>query len=93
MSHYPRYHQRNYIKPEEMSVEIPVNHTTANITDTNPIPEKYRHRTLINDKYIFITQGENNLIASVRKEDDKRFYEYFIVSTEVKAAQKLIEKN
>ena len=47
----------------------------------------------INDKYIFITQSENNLISSVRKEDDKRFYEYFVVPTEVKAAQKLIEKN
>jgi len=47
----------------------------------------------INDKYIFINQGENNLIASIRKEDDKRFYEYFVVPTEVKAAQKLIEKN
>jgi hypothetical protein len=47
----------------------------------------------INDKYTFITQGEINLIASIRKEDDKRFYEYFIVPTEVKTAQKLIEKN
>ena len=47
----------------------------------------------INDKYIFINQGENNLIASVRKEDDKRFYEYFVVPTEVKTVQKLIEKN
>lgn len=36
-----------------MSIEIPVTDTTANITDANPIPEKYRHRTLINQKYIF----------------------------------------
>lgn len=36
-----------------MSVEIPVNDTTTDITDINPIPEKYRHRTLINQKYIF----------------------------------------
>jgi hypothetical protein len=47
----------------------------------------------INDKYIFITQGEINLIGSVRKEDDKRFFEYFITPTEVKSIQKLIEKN
>ena len=47
----------------------------------------------INDKYIFITQGENNLIGSVRKEDDKRFFEYFVIPSEVKTAQKLIEKN
>jgi len=51
--HSPLSHQPNYIKPEEMSVEIPVNDTTADINDTNPIPEKYRHRTLINQKYIF----------------------------------------
>ena len=53
MFHSPLSHQPNYIKPEEMSVEIPVNDTTADINDTNPIPEKYRHRTLINQKYIF----------------------------------------
>jgi hypothetical protein len=47
----------------------------------------------INDKYVFITQGEINLIGSVRKEDDKRFFEYFIAPTEVKTVQKMIEKN
>ncbi len=47
----------------------------------------------INDKYMFISQGDTNLIGSVRKEDDKRFFEYFIVPTEVKAVQKMIEKN
>jgi hypothetical protein len=47
----------------------------------------------INDKYVFITQGEINLIGSVRKEDDKRFFEYFITPTEVKTVQKMIEKN
>ena len=46
----------------------------------------------INDKYMFISQGDTNLIGSVRKEDDKRFFEYFIVPTEVKAVQKMIEK-
>lgn len=47
----------------------------------------------INDKYLFITQGEVNLIGSIRKEDDKRFFEYFIAPTEVKTIQKMIEKN
>ena len=47
----------------------------------------------INDKYIFITQVDINLIDSVRKEDDKRFFEYFIAPTEVKTVQKMIEKN
>jgi hypothetical protein len=47
----------------------------------------------INDKYLFITQGETNLIGSIRKEDDKRFFEYFIVASEVKTVQKMIEKN
>jgi hypothetical protein len=47
----------------------------------------------INDKYIFITQVDINLIDSVRKEDDKRFFEYFVAPTEVKTVQKMIEKN
>ena len=48
----------------------------------------------INDKYQFIVQSDIALIASVRKEDDKRFYEYFITPSEVKNIQKLIqEKN
>jgi hypothetical protein len=47
----------------------------------------------INDKYLFITQGEHNLIGSIRKEDDKRFFEYFIVASEVKTVQKMLEKN
>jgi serine/threonine protein kinase len=42
-----------------MSVEVTVTNTAADTTtisdiiDTNPIPEKYRHRTLINQRYIF----------------------------------------
>jgi hypothetical protein len=47
----------------------------------------------INDKYMLITQSETNLIGSVRKEDDKRFFEYFITNSEVKTVQKMIEKN
>lgn len=47
----------------------------------------------INDKYLFITQGETNLIGSVRKEDDKRFFEYFIVASEIKTVQKMMDKH
>ena len=47
----------------------------------------------INDKYEFITQSNVNLIGSSRKEDDKRFYEYFIASTEIKTIQRILEKN
>lgn len=78
------------------NVEIADINRVLGIKDKNVgLQKKVRSDVInaINDKYIFITQGENNLIASVRKEDDKRFYEYFVVPTEVKAAQKLIEKN
>ena len=40
-----------------MSVEVPITDTTAaditDGTDVNPVPEKYRNRTLINQRYIF----------------------------------------
>ena len=45
----------------------------------------------VNDKYVFITQGESILIGSARKEDDKRYFEYFIVPTEVSTVKKLIQ--
>ena len=44
----------------------------------------------INDKYQFISQSDIPLISSVRKEDDKRFFEYFITPSEVKKIQKII---
>jgi hypothetical protein len=47
----------------------------------------------INDKYQIITNGPNPLIVSVRKEDDKRFLEYFILASEVKEIQKIINKS
>jgi hypothetical protein len=47
----------------------------------------------INEKYQIITNGPNPLIVSVRKEDDKRFLEYFILSSEVKEIQKIINKS
>jgi hypothetical protein len=80
----------------KQNVEIAEINRVLGIKDKNVgLQKKVRSDVInaINDKYIFITQGENNLIASVRKEDDKRFYEYFVVPTELKAAQKLIEKN
>jgi len=77
------------------NVEISeINHVLG-IKDKNiGLQKKVRSDVInaINDKYMFITQGETNLIGSVRKEDDKRFFEYFIVPTEVKAVQKMIEK-
>ncbi len=80
----------------KQNIEIAeINHVLG-IKDKNlGLQKKVRSDVInaINDKYTFITQGEINLIASIRKEDDKRFYEYFIVPTEVKTAQKLIEKN
>lgn len=80
----------------KQNVEISEINRVLGIKDKNlGLQKKVRSDVInaINDKYTFITQGEINLIASVRKEDDKRFYEYFIVPTEVKTAQKLIEKN
>ena len=47
----------------------------------------------INDKYQIITNGPNPLIVSVRKEDDKRFLEYFILASEIKEIQKIINKS
>jgi hypothetical protein len=81
---------------KKQNVEISEINRVLGIKDKNVgLQKKVRSDVInaINDKYIFINQGENNLIASIRKEDDKRFYEYFIVPTEVKTAQKLIEKN
>jgi hypothetical protein len=78
------------------NVEISeINHVLG-IKDKNVgLQKKVRSDVMnaINDKYILITQGEINLIGSVRKEDDKRFFEYFINPAEVKTVQKMIEKN
>ncbi len=78
------------------NVEIAdINHVLG-IKDKNiGLQKKVRSDVMnaINDKYMFITQGETNLIGSVRKEDDKRFFEYFIAASEVKTVQKIIENN
>lgn len=44
----------------------------------------------INEKYQFINQTDLQLINSVRKEEDKRFFEYFINPSEIKNIQKII---
>ena len=47
----------------------------------------------INEKYQFITQTKILLISSVRKEDDKRFYEYFIPSSELNSIERILHNN
>lgn len=47
----------------------------------------------INDKYTLLTQFNGNLIGNRRKQDDKRFYEYFITASEIKTIQKIIENS
>lgn len=78
------------------NVEIAeINHVLG-IKDKNiGLQKKVRSDVMnsINDKYMFITQGDSGLIGSIRKEDDKRFYEYFIIESELKTVQKLIEKD
>ena len=52
-----------------------------------------KNKTQQYEKYQIITNGPNPLIVSVRKEDDKRFLEYFILASEVKEIQKIINKS
>ena len=47
----------------------------------------------INDKYEFITQSNSALIGSSRKEEDKRFYEYFIKPSELNTIKRILENN
>ena len=79
-----------------MNVEISeINHVLG-IKDKNVgLQKKVRSDMInaINEKYQFITQSEISLISSVRKEDDKRFYEYFISATEIKSIERILEQN
>jgi hypothetical protein len=80
----------------KQNVEISAINHVLGIKDKNiGLQKKVRSDVInaINDKYVFITQGEINLIGSVRKEDDKRFYEYFVIPSEAKTIKKMIEKN
>lgn len=47
----------------------------------------------VNDKYQFITQSDVLLISSIRKLDDKRFFEYFITESEINNIKKIIQSN
>jgi hypothetical protein len=79
-----------------MNVEISeINHVLG-IKDKNVgLQKKVRSDMInaINEKYQFITQSEISLISSVRKEDDKRFYEYFIPSSEINSIERILDKN
>jgi hypothetical protein len=81
---------------QSMNVEInEINHVLG-IKDKNVgLQKKVRSDMInaINEKYQFITQSELQLISSVRKEDDKRFYEYFISATEIKSIERILEQN
>ena len=81
---------------QSMHVEInEINHVLG-IKDKNVgLQKKVRSDMInaINEKYQFITQSEISLISSVRKEDDKRFYEYFISATEIKSIERILEQN
>ncbi|MFA9205188.1 MAG: hypothetical protein ACEQR6_00780 [Burkholderiaceae bacterium] len=79
-----------------MNIEInEINHVLG-IKDKNiGLQKKVRSDMInaINEKYQFVTQTELPLISSVRKEDDKRFYEYFITATEIKSIERILEQN
>ena len=79
-----------------LNVEIAeINHVLG-IKDKNVgLQKKVRSDIMnaINEKYKFITQSDNALINSIRKEDDKRFYEYFIPTSEHKTIENILEKN
>ena len=46
----------------------------------------------INEKYSIIVNADTPLISSIRKEEDKRFYEYFINEEEIKSIKKILDK-
>jgi hypothetical protein len=79
-----------------LNVEInEINHVLG-IKDKNVgLQKKVRSDMInaINEKYQFITQSETSLLSSVRKEDDKRFYEYFITATEIKSIERILAQN
>jgi len=79
-----------------MNVEIAdINHVLG-IKDKNVgLQKKVRSDMInaVNEKYQFITQSEIVLISSVRKEDDKRFYEYYIPSSELNSIERILDNN
>ena len=81
---------------ENRKVEIhQINHVLG-IKDKNiGLQKKVRSDVIntINEKYQLLNNNTQPLIVSVRKEDDKRFLEYFIAMSEIKNIQKIIDKN
>lgn len=80
---------------QNSKVEIyQINHVLG-IKDKNiGLQKKVRSDVMnsINNKYQLIAQTENLLISSIRKEEDKRFFEYFITASEIKSIQRLLKK-
>jgi hypothetical protein len=78
-----------------LNVEIAdINHVLG-IKDKNlGLQKKVRSDVIntINEKYAILINTETQLISSVRKDEDKRFYEYFINEQEVKSIKKILEK-
>jgi len=81
---------------KDKHVEIgQINHVLG-IKDKNiGLQKKVRSDVMkaINDKYEFITQSNSPLIGSSRKEEDKRFYEYFIQPSELNTIKRILENN
>jgi hypothetical protein len=78
------------------NVEITqINHVLG-IKDKNiGLQKKVRSDVMkaINEKYEFITQSNKPVIGSSRKEEDKRFFEYFITPSELNTIKRILEKN
>jgi hypothetical protein len=81
---------------QNIKVEIhQINHVLG-IKDKNVgLQKKVRSDVIntINEKYQLLNNSPHPLILSVRKEDDKRFLEYFIAPSEIKNIQKIIDKS
>jgi hypothetical protein len=77
------------------SVEInQINHVLG-IKDKNiGLQKKVRSDVIntINEKYMIVMNDEVQLISSVRKSEDKRFYEYFVNESEIKSIKKILER-
>lgn len=80
---------------KDMHVEInQINHVLG-IKDKNiGLQKKVRSDVIntINEKYAIIVNADIPLISSIRKEEDKRFYEYFINEEEIKSIKKILDK-
>ena len=78
---------------KDQHVEISqINHVLG-IKDKNVgLQKKVRSDVInsVNEKYSIILNKEAQLISSIRKEDDKRFYEYFINELELNSIKKIL---